>query len=50
VLTEFKTSTQTLSKNYQKWLAEYNTILAKLNIRDKMKDKNDQYDFKITDV
>ena len=50
VLQEFKVSTTALQKNYMKWLAEYNTINQKLAIRDKMKDKNDTYDIKITEV
>jgi len=31
-------------------VSEYNTLNQKLTIRDKLKDKRDAYDFKITDV
>jgi hypothetical protein len=50
VLEEFKISMKTLQKNYQKWCSEYNTILLKIAQRDKIKDKNDQYDYKITEA
>jgi hypothetical protein len=50
VIADFKNGLVDLSKNFQKWLSEYNTILQKLANRDKAKAKNLEYDKKINDA
>lgn len=37
VISDFKKNYFALSKNYLKWFTEYNTILAKMTLRDKLK-------------
>jgi len=50
VIADFKNGLVDLSKNFQKWLSEYNTVQQKLANRDKAKAKNLEYDKKINDA
>ena len=50
MIADFKNGLVDLSKNFQKWLSEYNTVQQKLANRDKAKAKNLEYDKKINDA